>query len=711
MSATNRSRSSTHRHPKDAQNNNSKLGLYLLPFVTSAVVMVVGGLWASYWTWGFSWLAILTPTQIAAIAGVACVLMLPSVSSAFAGLLHAARQWVGAEKSRSVRYSLALLASAALFCLFYFLRSRALIYGDGYLFLGSVSPGGELELIDQNKLQALSLILIRSLVGFLNRTWSIEAVNSLAMFNAVGGVVGFWAIYRIAGALTKDWDRRLFLIAVSLTSATIVLFFGYIENYTWASSVCLWTLYYTMIYAERLQPLWKPLVLSMVGIAYHAITLPAAILVLAAWSVRRSESKVWFGFLSYTQMLWALVIGSFVFVALSQAINLFAMLGLSHPFAPIWPEAANHYLAFSGAHLIDVINLILLVAPLGIMLTLSILVSNKTETGEPDEKLQLVGLFALLSGLVSFWIDPELGAPRDWDLLSFFGIPFSIWAAHRFTTRTSHGECVKVMILPALIVALVGVGPNLYEKTHPEIALERLDHLLWQAPQYQKDYDDADRCVSWATVIMDQLKRDDLALKFINRRLEASPNSGSAWFNLGQIHQTRGDVDSSLACFDKAVQCDSDNPRYLLKLVGAQHRKGRFAEALPFAAECAQLDPANPTAHTSLGITLYRLGREAEGLARFKEAFRLSNGGVEEASNLGAAYFGLRQDDSARIYLSRAVQLGSREPRVYESLILAHLVGGNVSEADAVLTRYRTINPQAPNLDHYRKQLTASPKQ
>jgi Flp pilus assembly protein TadD len=332
-------------------------------------------------------------------------------------------------------------------------------------------------------------------------------------------------------------------------------------------------------------------------------------------------------------------------------------------------------------------------------------------TGETDVKQQLLGLLALLASLASFWVDPQLGAPRDWDLLAIPAIPLLLWAAYRFTLRPSPSLSYAYLILPTIVITLVGIVPNLYEKTHADIALSRLDGQLWLAPQYQMDYAKANRCLSWGTTLIERLKRDDLAAKYFHRRLEAEPESPSAWFNLGQIHQTRGSVDSALLCFDKAVQFNPEDPHYLLKLTGALHKKGRFAEALPVITKCARVDATNPTVQTNFGITLYRLGREAEALDHFREAFALSRGGAEEAANLGSAYFGLRQDDSAMIYLARAIEAGSREPRVHESLILAQLATGRIEAAQATLARFRSFNPQSGDLDYYRRQLADPERQ
>ena len=185
------------------------------------------------------------------------------------------------------------------------------------------------------------------------------------------------------------------------------------------------------------------------------------------------------------------------------------------------------------------------------------------------------------------------------------------------------------------------------------------------------------------------------------------PESPSAWFNLGQIYQSRSQVDSSAHCFEQAAKYNPDDPRYLLKLASARSNQGRFAEVLAPISTCERLDPDNPTVQTTYGIALYRLGRVPEALAKLQRAYTLSHGGEEACSNLGAAYFGLERLDSATHYFDRAVALGSRAPRVLESSIIAYLALGQDAAAQRALNMYRTINPNAGDLDFYRRQLGA----
>lgn len=698
------SRRSSGHHPIVSDNFT---GIFLLPFLATLILFALGALTKSYWAWGFNHLSLLPPLWGISALSLAAILMLPPISSRSGSALHSFLAKNSFEDSQHRRWIAAILVSVTLICLFFFLRSRSLVYGDGFLVLKTVSPDGVLSLEHQNSLQAASLVLLRFIVGVFERVLSISPVISLALFNSLGGVVAFWGIYGIARDLTPDRDRKLFLLTSGLTSGATILFFGYIENYTWALALGLWTFYQSLRAVEGHKNSFSLIAIALLSLAYHAITLPFVIVALGALSLKRSKAKKWFGIFTYRQTVWSFVIGAFLLVALTQATGIFARFGMAHPFVPIWPELSNSYLALSPQHLLDLANLVFLVAPLGISMFVFGIVFRETRTADTDISQQLLGLLVLLTSLASFWIDPQLGMPRDWDLLSFFGIPLSLWAAYRYTKNKAVGISSRNLILPAVAVALVALGPNLYEKTHSNLALERLDSQLWQAPQYQKDYDSARRGLSWGTTLQEQLERDDLAVKYFHRRLEAVPESPSAWFNLGQIYTSRSQFDSAAISFERAVRYNPQDPRYLLKLAAARNNQGRFADALAPISQCERLNPDNPVVQTTYGIALYRLGRVQEALPRFQTAYHLSHGGQEETANLGAAYFGLERHDSAVFYFDRAVALGGRSPRLYESLMIAQLALGRVEAAERTLTRYREINPKAGDLESYRRQLTA----
>jgi tetratricopeptide (TPR) repeat protein len=232
-----------------------------------------------------------------------------------------------------------------------------------------------------------------------------------------------------------------------------------------------------------------------------------------------------------------------------------------------------------------------------------------------------------------------------------------------------------------------------------------MDRLLWESPQYQENYENAYRGISWGTTLFSQLDRDDLAAKYFWRRLKMDRSSSSAWFNLGQVYYKRQQFDSSAFCYDKAIYNEPNNPFYMLKGAAAKEKQGDYSGALALATRSEMLDPGSATLHTTMGIIYHRLARPSDAILHFQKAYRLAPGEFDGNFNLGTAYFHQAVYDSACFYLMRSRQLKPRLLSVYEPLIIAQLAIGADNEAAGTLQNYRKLSQQTRDLDYYRRLL------
>jgi tetratricopeptide (TPR) repeat protein len=677
----------------------------LLPFLAVIALLALGAVFPSSWTWGISLHSLFQPVVAAAILVVAALLTFPAVSRP---MIHAAQSFgrlFSFLSNRANALIVIALFSVILLVLFYVLRSRALVYGDGYLVLGAVSPDSGVALTGQYSLQLLSLAAMRSFVWVCAELFSLAPVNALALFNSIGGVVCCWGTWNVVCNLTQVTQRRVFLAAVGMTSGTVALFFGHIENYTWSTALAIWTLWFALEHIDGRRNLIPMLTTALLSLLCHAITLPFLLAAISALSIRHSDRLRFFLGLTFRQTILGMALGSAIVVILVQVFSLFEHVGLPPPFVAAWPDHSHPYWAFSLEHLSDAANLLAFVAPLGLALLVHSAIRSSSREDAPKHKDQLLAFIVTLTCLASFWIEPLLGAARDWDLLSLPGIPLSLWGAYRFSGDSRFKLNAKFFILPAVLLVLVHNGPNIYEKCHPVAAVERLDRLLWESPQYQEDYNNAYRGVSWGTTLLSQLDRDDLAAKYFVRRLKMALASSSAWFNLGQIYYKRQQFDSSVFCFDEAIRYEPSNASILLKAAAAKEKVGDFSGAMALAARCEALDPNNATLQTTMGIICHRLNRPRDALRHFQKAYTLAPGEFDGTFNLGTAFLYERVFDSAYFYLSRARQIKPQIPRTYDPLIMTQLALGREQEAVATLQSYRRLSQQSRDMSYYREAL------
>ncbi|MDD4050525.1 MAG: tetratricopeptide repeat protein [candidate division Zixibacteria bacterium] len=638
------------------------------------------------------------------ILAIVCLLMIPAVSRK---ILTKSEQGMAALPGplRNInRVVLVGLVSALLLFLFIYWRSRALFYGDGFLVLEYLSSSHDAVISGKNLTQLLSILSFRFFLPLLTQALHARPEIVMAVINALGGVVGFWALYAISKRLTDDPIRGRFLFCGMLTSATVILFFGYIENYTWGIALGLWTLYFSLDYAIRGRHPALMVMCALLALMYHAVTVPFLLAaIMSVMLTRRQEDRPWARF-GYGWLGVALVAGSFIMVGVLD------LAGLNDYFVSIRPTGDNPYWFLSGAHLLDQFNLLLMVAPLGVTLTAYCLIVRRQRKNSPDRAGIILGTTALASVLVAFWIDPALGAPRDWDLLSIVGFPVSLWAAYRFSRKRGFAKHGGALIVPVCLIAVLNVGPNLYEKNHPDRALERLDALLWECPHYQTTYKKAFRVMSWGTTLTGWLGRDDLATKYFLRRVQTESKSPGCWFSLGEIYYKSGSNDSAASCFEQAIEYDSASALYMLSMSFARKRQGLLNEALDYAILGERLDSNDATIPAVQGLILRDLGRFDEAISCFRRSLKIDPDTALHLFNLGFTYYTVGRYDSALVYLQRGYQRNPRLAGIHEPFIMTLLALGRDGDAEQVVREYQAISPSAPGLDYYRAKRAALSK-
>lgn len=251
----------------------------------------------------------------------------------------------------------------------------------------------------------------------------------------------------------------------------------------------------------------------------------------------------------------------------------------------------------------------LLIAPVFIF-TLIVLVLTCKIIEVPRTKVFYV-LFSLslFTIMETFWIDPEIGAIRDWDLLAISGFPLTIFGLFMIVSLEGKNILDLRPVIGMVIVALVAVIPNIIEKNNVNIALSRIDKVLWEDAHYQVDYDNAERAVRWGYLLENTFKKHEMARRYFERR--RSTEVGLSEFL------------SVLEDYQKRVE---SNPR-------------------------------DPTGRTALAATLSGLKLYGEALTHFRVAYELKPDYNVAVFNMGFIFEKMNHFDSAYFYFKKGLKL------------------------------------------------------
>lgn len=667
---------------------------YLWAFAAVVLLQIAGGTLSTRFTWGFGYWGFFVPPYNVLFPALALVLLSPPVLGRLAdGGIGMIRPLSGFARKIPTAFLVAAL-SLLLCLLFYLFRSRAHFYGDGYSVLQALSAD-DFSLSGQFRLQPLAALMQHYAIVSLRNTLPLSPEQIFAAVNCLGGIIGFWGLVRLSRSSVSDTAARWFMVITACAGGATVLFFGYIENYTWSTACGLWTMALLAEYTQGKRGLRPAVACGLTASLFHVVATPYLVAVFGIWFLRSqappgepSPRRFWL-------LIPAAVVGS---IAVALAVQL---AGIKYLFVPLWPVEGNPYWVLSRDHLLDLVNHMLLLAPLGIAL----LVASMPGTGRrPRTSVEdILAVTTLFTFLAAFWIDPLIGMPRDWDLLSLYGFPLALWGAYRFIRMAVDGRFKTIWPAAAAIVLLVCLTPNIIEKNHPAKGLERLDRLISNDIHYRGVYDHAHRAVSWGTLLTDTQKRPDLAEKYFQRRLGAESGSAETWYNLGNLYLQRMVFDSAAACYYNAVSVNPALSMAWCQLARAEVGLGRLDNALIHAEHAVSLDPRSAMIQASLGVVLTIQKKFDRAMVHLRTAVMLQPSSYPANMSLGVAFLQQQQFDSAYYYLRIAFDLNGGKVQDFDPLIQAALGAGRFDEAARLVARFEQVSPGALLLEKYKK--------
>jgi serine/threonine protein kinase/Flp pilus assembly protein TadD len=170
------------------------------------------------------------------------------------------------------------------------------------------------------------------------------------------------------------------------------------------------------------------------------------------------------------------------------------------------------------------------------------------------------------------------------------------------------------------------------------------------------------------------------AIAELKRALEVSPSSDEAYGRLGSAYLGSGRSSEGIQALKKAVEI---NPYYWMNynnLGNAYYQLGDFTNAAECYRKVIELDPNNPYAYNNLGAVLLQSGRFQEAVEPLQKSLQFSADG-QAYSNLGIAYFYLRQYDKAISTYEKAVQLVPNSDMFVGNLAEAYDLAGQKDRA------------------------------
>lgn len=404
--------------------------------------------------WGVDVLQYFTPLLVMVFAVLPLIL-----------LFKAFPDWIARSLSHTgEKFHTAVFLLLSIIALISMLRfsMETFFYGDGSILVPEVyklvnTPGYKSDILLNVKSSPLAGVLLEactlwtpSVLKFLGLKLPVDAMYAFQVF----GILCFLALVALLFFYRRGLDRILFLLLLMGTGGA-VLFFSYAEFY---AAVCVAVLWYVLATERYLAGAGRRSIVIlafMVAVAchYYAVVLLPSML----WVFAEKECRHPNVFASTRRM--GMIIGA----GFTAGLVLYVLAGFadstSRIVMPVFSQRSGAgtqaYTLLSSSHVIDLVNVPLVLAPVP---AIFLLIYLFTSGGRAYLRSPAFRFFALTIGSFTlfFWFaNTSLGLARDWDMTTPAGTLISLAALHAIlSTSTKRKEKAAIVLaLGAFVTA------------------------------------------------------------------------------------------------------------------------------------------------------------------------------------------------------------------------------------------------------------------
>lgn len=657
-----------------SKNSAKPLAFATFAYIVTLVLYLVfsfipdGRVWGLNW-WGYypSWVAMIL---FAVGLSVGAFVWLVAKRDYLIG-----REEVGSESTRSwwLFSAGAVLTGVVSFIL---LRGETHFFGDGYGML--VMLGGDMASYYQMPEygESLAHLLVRDAIGTGGEDGALLTYQVISVFS---GIVFLVSVVSMSKWLFENMTARVLFVLGLATGGYMLLFFGYVENYSlFVSSEVIYCLLGMLIASEKL-PKWlilPSLVLSMFLHVMGVVLIPSAIYILF------QNSKIGTRFVHLGVRGKWMFFAAFVAIAAYIFYYFYSTYYFFHfAFVPIVSGqfTVEGYTMFSINHIVDYLNLIIVLFP-GLIVTLVTLIVLRPKRLYKHSKIVFLLILAISTLAAAFIFDPKLGMPRDWDLFAFVGVPLVTLAMYLLiadSVRTKFSVAVAILVISLNLLCLVPrvisqVSPDislahvhnyinldktksrsefiflkyyylsngdtarsketpelLYQK-YPEIEMLHTAEALKESGKYKeaitiyyqildRDPFHFDSYNNMATCYLN-LQQYDSAFSQLQIARGMSPHNADVWGNLGSVYLYKKEYDQAERALFKSLEYDSTNIEPIISLASVYYETGQNEKYFRYLTKAAVRPDAPGGVFVGLGDYFIERADYQRATAAYREA-------------------------------------------------------------------------------------------
>jgi len=527
----------------------------------------------------------------------------------------------------------AAIMTAVYLAAFYLLRARTHFLGDGYQLLANLPTVNPWI-----KIRNLGEELIHKLVyAMLSGEASERSLKSFQFVSYGSGLIFLVTVAIAAKALFTSTRDRLLFFAGPATAGYMLLFFGYVENYSvFVACVAIYAVMGLLILSEILKR-WYILIPALVAVSLH--TLGAVLLAPTVYLlISGTRVATWLSSLNlYLKLILSVIVAAlcvtgFWYPYYNSFFFRFSMV----PFVD-GPFTLEGYTLFSGKHLIDIVNLYYVLLPsLPVLVAITLWVRlKKSPIGREVIFLSVMALSAFVAVVL---FNPKLGMPRDWDLFSFAGVPVAFLGYYVLLkigippARYTRIAALAIFLsLAVLIPRAVGRAVGHIEAAHVvdylsldvkknknvnillrDFYAERGDTTKVRTLYEQWQANFPERSLNERGLQLRNEGRPAEAIRFFQGALAHNPTHVPTYAVLASCYRQLEKYDTAQAILEIANGMDPNNTSVLAEFAYLHRYRGDLGTAEKYFERVISIDPSNLYASLGLLEVLWTSGQAAK---------------------------------------------------------------------------------------------------
>jgi len=196
---------------------------------------------------------------------------------------------------------------------------------------------------------------------------------------------------------------------------------------------------------------------------------------------------------------------------------------------------------------------------------------------------------------------------------------------------------------------------------------------------------------SYLTVKQNSYWRDPIS--FYERTLQYAPDSPRIHYNIGKIHDDRGEKERAIISYKKAIKIYPEHESAYYNLALLYKDLNRNENAIAAFKKAIEINPNHVKAYNNLGNVYSIINSNDDAIAAFKKAIEINPNHAEAYNNLGITYSDLGRYEEAISLYKKAIVINPHNAKAYNNLGNTYYKLGNLEEVKKAWEKALQIDP------------------